>query len=228
MLPRCPRFPPSTRSSSASRSTTGPACSAASPRAIGEAGGSIGAVDLIGIEGGHTLRDITIETAGEDHAQQIGEAVDPVDGARTVDITDRTFQMHVGGKIETRIEVPDPHPRRPQPRLHARRRPRLHRDPQGPRPRLPVHDQAQHGRRGQRRQRGPRPRRHRPRGRDARDGGQGRPVQGVRRRRRLPDLPVAPRTRTRSSRSSPPSPPASAASTSRTSAPRAASRSRTG
>src|SRR5688572_21193355 len=64
--------------------------------AIGDAGGSIGSVDLIGIEGGHTLRDITIETAGEDHAIQIGQAVDQVDGARTVDITDRTFQMHVG------------------------------------------------------------------------------------------------------------------------------------
>ena len=119
--------------------------------AIGEAGGSIGSVDLIGIEGGHTLRDITIETAGEDHAQQIGDAVDTVDGARAVDITDRTFQMHVGGKIETAHQVPDPHPRRPQPRLHARRRARLHRDPQGPRPRLPVHDQAQHGRRRLRR-----------------------------------------------------------------------------
>ncbi len=74
--------------------------------AIGEAGGSIGAVDLIGIEDGHTLRDITVETAGEDHAQQISAAVDQVDGARSIDITDRTFQMHVGGKIETRIKHP--------------------------------------------------------------------------------------------------------------------------
>ena len=95
MLPRCPRFPPSTRSSSASRSTTGPACSAASrPPSVRPAGASA-SVDLIGIEGGHTLRDITVETAGEEHAQQIGDAVDAVDGARTVDITDRTFQMHV-------------------------------------------------------------------------------------------------------------------------------------
>src|SRR5689334_25074279 len=34
--------------------------------AIGEAGGSIGSVDLVAIEGGHTLRDITIETSGEE------------------------------------------------------------------------------------------------------------------------------------------------------------------
>src|SRR3954447_23121613 len=74
--------------------------------AIGDAGGSIGAVDLVALEGGHTLRDITIETAGEDHARQIGEAVDAVDGAKLVDITDRTFQMHVGGKIEQRNKLP--------------------------------------------------------------------------------------------------------------------------
>jgi malate dehydrogenase (oxaloacetate-decarboxylating) len=74
--------------------------------AIGDAGGSIGSVDLVTLEHGHTLRDITIETAGEDHARQIGEAVDQVDGARTVDIIDRTFQMHVGGKIEQRNKLP--------------------------------------------------------------------------------------------------------------------------
>src|SRR4051812_16378580 len=74
--------------------------------AIGDAGGSIGSIDLVALEGGHTLRDITVETAGEDHATQIGEAVDAVDGARLVDITDRTFQMHVGGKIEQRNKLP--------------------------------------------------------------------------------------------------------------------------
>ncbi len=74
--------------------------------AIGEAGGSIGSVDLVAIEGGHTLRDITIETAGEEHAAKIGEAVDVVEGAKLIEITDRTFQMHVGGKIEQRNKLP--------------------------------------------------------------------------------------------------------------------------
>ncbi|HET6549395.1 MAG TPA: NAD-dependent malic enzyme [Solirubrobacter sp.] len=74
--------------------------------AIGDAGGSIGSIDLVSIEHGHTLRDITIETAGDEHARRIGEAVDAVDGARTVDLTDRTFQLHVGGKIEQRNKLP--------------------------------------------------------------------------------------------------------------------------
>ena len=74
--------------------------------AIGDAGGSIGSVDLIGIEDGHTLRDITVETAGEEHASRSATPSTQVDGARTVDITDRTFQMHVGGKIEQRNKLP--------------------------------------------------------------------------------------------------------------------------
>ena len=96
--------------------------------AIGEAGGSISSVDLVTIEHGHTLRDITIETAGEEHATKIGQAVDTIDGARTVDITDRTFQMHVGGKIEQRNKLPVSDARRPEHGLHARRGARLHGD----------------------------------------------------------------------------------------------------
>ena len=37
---------------------------------------------------------------------RIGEAVNQTDGARLVEITDRTFQMHVGGKIEQRNKLP--------------------------------------------------------------------------------------------------------------------------
>jgi malate dehydrogenase (oxaloacetate-decarboxylating) len=74
--------------------------------AIGDAGGSITSVDLVEIERGHTLRDITVETAGPDHAQVIGDAVELVDGAAVIEITDRTFQLHVGGKIEQRNKLP--------------------------------------------------------------------------------------------------------------------------
>jgi malate dehydrogenase (oxaloacetate-decarboxylating) len=70
--------------------------------AIGDAGGSIGSVDLSAIDTLHTVRDITIDTAGEEHAQRIADAVSAVDGARLIDTSDRTFQMHVGGKIEQR------------------------------------------------------------------------------------------------------------------------------
>jgi malate dehydrogenase (oxaloacetate-decarboxylating) len=74
--------------------------------AIGDAGGSIGSVDLSSIDALHTVRDFTIDTAGEEHAQRIAEAVDRVEGARLIDVSDRTFLLHVGGKIEQRNKLP--------------------------------------------------------------------------------------------------------------------------
>jgi malate dehydrogenase (oxaloacetate-decarboxylating) len=74
--------------------------------AIGEVGGTIGSVDLIAIEGEHTLRDITVDTEGEEHGRRIVQAVRAVEGAEVVDSTDRTFLMHLGGKIEQRNKYP--------------------------------------------------------------------------------------------------------------------------
>ena len=68
--------------------------------AIGDVGGTIGSVDLVSLSGGHTLRDITVDTAGDEHGAQIVAAIDQVDGAHVIDTTDRTLRMHVGGKIE--------------------------------------------------------------------------------------------------------------------------------
>ncbi|MEA2133903.1 MAG: hypothetical protein QOC68_1812 [Solirubrobacteraceae bacterium] len=74
--------------------------------AIGDAGGTIGSVDLVSLEGGHTLRDITVDTSGDEHGRAIVAAVDEVDGANVIDSTDRTLRMHVGGKIEQRNKHP--------------------------------------------------------------------------------------------------------------------------
>jgi malate dehydrogenase (oxaloacetate-decarboxylating) len=68
--------------------------------AIGQAGGTIGSIDLVAIDDAHTVRDMTVDAAGTDHANQIVEQVGRVDGAEVLDATDRTFLMHVGGKIE--------------------------------------------------------------------------------------------------------------------------------
>jgi malate dehydrogenase (oxaloacetate-decarboxylating) len=74
--------------------------------AIGEAGGTIGAVDLVQVEGTHTIRDITVETADSSDWPRLTDAVNAVSGARVVDTTDRTFQLHVGGKIELHNKSP--------------------------------------------------------------------------------------------------------------------------
>jgi malate dehydrogenase (oxaloacetate-decarboxylating) len=70
--------------------------------AIGEAGGTIGDVELIAVDEGRMVRDITIDAGDEAHEHGIVEAVRGVEGAEVVDWTDRTLGMHVGGKLEVR------------------------------------------------------------------------------------------------------------------------------
>jgi len=74
--------------------------------AIGEAGGVIGAVDLVQAAGRHMIRDITVDTGDPDDWPRLTAAVDAVAGARVLDSTDRTLQMHVGGKIELQNKHP--------------------------------------------------------------------------------------------------------------------------
>ncbi len=73
--------------------------------AIGAAGGSIGAVDLVEV-GARLIRDITVAAAGPEQWAAIVAAIDEVPGARVIDATDRTFLLHVGGKIELRNKHP--------------------------------------------------------------------------------------------------------------------------
>src|SRR5947209_3366229 len=74
--------------------------------AIGEAGGDIGAVDLVESGRDRIVRDITINARDSNHGQQIVAQVKRTAGVRVVNISDRTFLMHLGGKIEVRSKVP--------------------------------------------------------------------------------------------------------------------------
>src|SRR3954463_2548628 len=74
--------------------------------AIGQAGGTIGSVDLVKVDDRFTLRDITVDTGGPDSWTAIVAAIDAVPAARVVDTTDRTFLLHVGGKIEQHNKIP--------------------------------------------------------------------------------------------------------------------------
>ena len=74
--------------------------------ALGQAGGDIGAVDLVETTREWTERDITVKARDSRHAQQIVARLRHLAGVRVVDISDRTFLMHVGGKIEVRGKVP--------------------------------------------------------------------------------------------------------------------------
>src|SRR6187401_379356 len=70
--------------------------------AIGEAGGLIQTVDVVEIQPDIVVRDITFDATGRDAWDRILAAVRTVEGVRIVETVDRTFRLHVGGKIEMR------------------------------------------------------------------------------------------------------------------------------
>jgi malate dehydrogenase (oxaloacetate-decarboxylating) len=74
--------------------------------AIGEVGGDIGAVDLSGHGKGTVVRDVTARANGIEHAQKIIDNVKAIPGVKVVNVSDRTFLMHLGGKIEVHPKVP--------------------------------------------------------------------------------------------------------------------------
>src|SRR5207253_10766501 len=74
--------------------------------AIGEAGGDIGAVDLVDTTRARVVLDITISARDSGHGLQIVARLKRLAGTRVVSVSDRTFLMHLGGKIEIRNKVP--------------------------------------------------------------------------------------------------------------------------
>jgi malate dehydrogenase (oxaloacetate-decarboxylating) len=74
--------------------------------AIGTAGGDIGAIDLSGHGKGTVIRDITARARGIEHAQEIINAMKLIPGVKVVNVSDRTFLMHLGGKIEVHNKIP--------------------------------------------------------------------------------------------------------------------------
>jgi malate dehydrogenase (oxaloacetate-decarboxylating) len=74
--------------------------------AIGEADGIVVAVDAVEIDSGHSVRDIVVDASGKAHWEQIIAAIGAVQGARVIDTIDRTFLMHMGGKIEQHNKHP--------------------------------------------------------------------------------------------------------------------------
>src|SRR5437588_9411846 len=74
--------------------------------AIGEEGGDIGAIDIVRIGGSKMVRDLTVAARDEAHAEAIVERVRSMDGVTILHVTDRTFLVHLGGKIEVVGRVP--------------------------------------------------------------------------------------------------------------------------
>ncbi len=68
--------------------------------AIGRAGGDIGAIDIVSVTNHFIIRDVTVNAASSEHGEKIVETVKEIDGLDVIHVSDLTFLMHIGGKIE--------------------------------------------------------------------------------------------------------------------------------
>ena len=74
--------------------------------AIADAEAMLGAIDLVRVEAHEVVRDLTVACVDADHAEAVVRAVRGLDGVRVDSVSDRTFLMHKGGKIEVNAKLP--------------------------------------------------------------------------------------------------------------------------
>src|SRR3982751_2122993 len=83
--------------------------------AIGNAGGVVTALDVVESHADRIVVDVTSNAADAGHVDVITDAIGALDGFVVRKVSDRTFLMHLGGKLEVTPKVPPP-PRDPLPR----------------------------------------------------------------------------------------------------------------
>ncbi len=75
-------------------------------QAIATAGGSIGQIDLIEQTRKMLTRDITVNASSTEHAETIVAAVKALPDITVMEVYDRTFNLHRGGKISVHSKIP--------------------------------------------------------------------------------------------------------------------------
>jgi len=74
--------------------------------AIGDAGGQIEAVDMRSVTRSKVVRDVTINVSSDVIGDEVRRAVEALDGARIISVSDSTFLAHLGGKIRIAPKMP--------------------------------------------------------------------------------------------------------------------------
>ncbi len=74
--------------------------------AVGRAGGVITGLDVVESTGARMVIDLSANALSEEHAQLLTDAVAALDGVAVRNVSDRTFLVHLGGKIEVTSKVP--------------------------------------------------------------------------------------------------------------------------
>jgi malate dehydrogenase (oxaloacetate-decarboxylating) len=75
-------------------------------QAIGDCGGDLGAIDLVRVDADGAVRDVTVAAVDAAHGDEIVAAVRALAGVAVLSVSDRTFLLHRGGKIEVTPRVP--------------------------------------------------------------------------------------------------------------------------
>jgi malate dehydrogenase (oxaloacetate-decarboxylating) len=74
--------------------------------AIGKGGGDIGAIDIVGFTKNSTVRDLIVSVPDILMGEKVVDKVRQIRGVQIHNVTDRTFRIHQGGKIEIKNKVP--------------------------------------------------------------------------------------------------------------------------
>jgi malate dehydrogenase (oxaloacetate-decarboxylating) len=69
--------------------------------AIGATGGAIGSIDVIEAGQANAVRDVIVDCTGPDAAADIVEALEALGNVKLLEVTDRTLELHKGGKLFT-------------------------------------------------------------------------------------------------------------------------------
>jgi len=76
---------------------------------IGDAGGNLGAIDLVEARKGSLIRDMTVNVRDEAHGEKVSRLVRELEGVELISVSDKVFLLHLGGKIsiqpKTRIQT---------------------------------------------------------------------------------------------------------------------------
>ena len=74
--------------------------------AVGSAGGVVTAIDVVESRSDGLTVDVTCSAADADHSEEMVEALRAVPGVQVRKVSDRTFLLHLGGKLEVASRVP--------------------------------------------------------------------------------------------------------------------------
>jgi malate dehydrogenase (oxaloacetate-decarboxylating) len=75
-------------------------------KAIASSGGNFGQIDLIDQTRQISIRDVTVDAASTEHAEDIVQAVKSLPEIKLLNVYDRTFNLHRGGKISVASRIP--------------------------------------------------------------------------------------------------------------------------